>query len=92
MKALIRNIGQIVSGDIAQPLLDGDSIAIVDGKIAAIGRGLDDDADTVIDARGSTVVPGLIDSHVPSGLRRLHAAAAHHRLHRLRAATAASPP
>ena len=28
-----------------------------------MGRGLDDDADTVIDARGSTVVPGLIDSH-----------------------------
>ena len=63
MKTLIRNIGQIVSGDIAQPLLDGDSIAIADGKIAAVGRGLDDDADTVIDARGSTVIPGLIDSH-----------------------------
>ena len=63
MKTLIRNIGQIVSGDIAKPLLDGDSIAIADGKIVAVGRGLDDDADTVIDARGSTVVPGLIDSH-----------------------------
>ena len=63
MKTLIRNIGQIVSGDIAQPLLDGDSIAIADGKIVAVGKGLDDDADTVIDARGSTVVPGLIDSH-----------------------------
>ena len=63
MKTLIRNIGQIVSGDIAKPLLDGDSIVIADGKIVAVGRGLDDDADTVIDARGSTVVPGLIDSH-----------------------------
>ena len=63
MKTLIRNIGQIVSGDIVQPLLDADSIAIADGKIVGVGRGLDDDADTVIDARGSTVVPGLIDSH-----------------------------
>ena len=63
MKTLIRNIGQIVSGDIAKPLLDGDSIVTADGKIVAVGRGLDDDADTVIDARGSTVVPGLIDSH-----------------------------
>jgi enamidase len=63
LKTLIRNIGQIVSGDIAQPRLDGDSIAIADGKIVGVGRGLDDDADTVIDARGSTVVPGLIDSH-----------------------------
>ena len=63
MKTLIRNIGQIVSGDIAKPLLDGDSIVTADGQIVAVGRGLDDDADTVIDARGSTVVPGLIDSH-----------------------------
>jgi len=63
VKTVIRNIGQIVSGDIARPLLDGDSIVAADGKIVAIGRGLDDDADTVIDARGSTVVPGLIDSH-----------------------------
>ena len=63
MRVLIRNIGQIVSGDIARPLLDGDSIAVADGKIVAVGRGLDEDADTVIDARGSTVVPGLIDSH-----------------------------
>jgi enamidase len=63
LKTLIRNIGQIVSGNIAKPLLDGDSIVTADGKIVAVGRGLDDDADTVIDARGSTVVPGLIDSH-----------------------------
>jgi len=63
LRVLIRNIGQIVSGDIARPLIDGDSIVADGGKIVAIGRGLDDDADTVIDARGSTVVPGLIDSH-----------------------------
>ena len=62
-KTLIRNIGQIVSGDIARPLVDGDSIVAADGKIVAVGRGLDEDADTVVDARGSTVVPGLIDSH-----------------------------
>jgi enamidase len=63
MKTLITNIGQIVSGDIAHPLADGDSIAIDGATITAVGRGLDGDADTVIDARGSTVVPGLIDSH-----------------------------
>ncbi|MGH7402900.1 MAG: amidohydrolase family protein [Candidatus Rokuibacteriota bacterium] len=60
---VIRNIGQIVSGDIARPLLDGDTIVAENGKIVAVGRGLDGDADTVIDARGSTVVPGLVDSH-----------------------------
>jgi len=36
MKTLIKNIGLMVSGDIAKPLLDGDSILIVDGKIAAV--------------------------------------------------------
>jgi enamidase len=60
---LVRNIGQIVSGDVDAPLLDGDSILIEGGRIAAVGRGLDADADTVIDARGSTLIPGLIDSH-----------------------------
>ncbi len=64
MRTLITGIGQIVSGDIDAPLLDGDSIAIVDGRIEAIGRDLDaDEADTVIDAHGTTVMPGLIDSH-----------------------------
>src|SRR6202795_5021743 len=63
MKVLIRNIGLIVSGDIAAPLIDADSIVIADGKIAAVGKGLDGDADTVIDAKGSAVIPGLIDSH-----------------------------
>jgi enamidase len=67
MKTVIRNIGQIVSGDIGTPLLDGDAIVCVEGKIAEIGRGaaLDvDRADVVVDARGTTVMPGLVDSHV----------------------------
>jgi enamidase len=64
MRTLIRNVGALVSGDVGQPRLDADSILIRDGTIAAVGRRLDDDADTVIDARGSTVLPGLIDSHV----------------------------
>ncbi|MBI1847051.1 MAG: amidohydrolase family protein [Candidatus Rokubacteria bacterium] len=64
MKTLIRNIGLMASGDLRQPLLDADSLVVVDGRIAGIGRGLDEDADTVIDARGTMVMPGLIDSHV----------------------------
>ena len=67
MRTLIRNLGQIVSGDIAMPLLDADEILIVDGRIATVGRGITGgdagDADQVIDARGSTAFPGLIDSH-----------------------------
>jgi enamidase len=67
MKTVIRNIGQIVSGDIAAPLLDGDTIVCVDGRIAQVGRESAVDgagADTVVDAAGTTVAPGLVDSHV----------------------------
>jgi enamidase len=67
MRTVIQGIGQIVSGDLAAPLADGDAIVCVDGKITQVGRlsAVDaDGADTVIDARGSTVIPGLIDSHV----------------------------
>jgi len=31
------NIGAIVSGDLAQPVLDGDCVLVEDGKISAIG-------------------------------------------------------
>jgi enamidase len=64
MKTLIRNIGVLVSGDIRRPVLDADSLVLRDGVIVGIGRGLDEDADTVVDAQGTTVMPGLLDSHV----------------------------
>jgi enamidase len=67
MKTVIRNIGLILSGKIEQPFLDGDCVVAVDGMITAIGnaRHLDiDNPDTLIDAKGTTLIPGLIDSHV----------------------------
>ena len=64
MKVLLRNIGALVSGELRRPVLDADSLVLRDGRIAGIGRGLDEDADSVIDCRGTTVMPGLIDSHV----------------------------
>lgn len=69
MRTLISNIGVLVTGDIDAPIGDADSILIEDGRIAAVGRGLDGDAgaggalDQTIDARGTTAIPGLIDSH-----------------------------
>jgi enamidase len=66
-KLVIRNISVVLSGDLAKPILDADAIVAVDGRIAAIGRLKDIDAEgaaTVIDAKGSAVAPGLIDSHV----------------------------
>ena len=66
-KVLIRNIGLLLSGDLDRPILDADTIVVDDGRISAVGRLADCDtagADQVIDARGTCVSPGLIDSHV----------------------------
>lgn len=64
---VIRNIGLLLSGKIEQPILDADCVISEGGRIAAIGREADLDttgAETVVDAKGVTLAPGLIDSHV----------------------------
>src|SRR5712691_3175954 len=66
-RLLIRNIGLLLSGDLKKPILDADTVLAVDGKIAAVGRQKDIDAEgatLIIDAKGTTLAPGLIDSHV----------------------------
>ena len=66
-KLVIRNIGLLLSGALEKPILDGDTIVAENGKITAIGRFKDVDtegATTIVDANGTTVAPGLIDSHV----------------------------
>jgi enamidase len=66
-KLVIKNIGTLLSGDLARPILDADTIVAVDGRIRAVGKAQDVDteqADVVVDAKGTTVAPGLIDSHV----------------------------
>jgi enamidase len=66
-KLVIRNIGLLLSGAMEKPILDADAIVAENGKITAIGRARDIDAEgatTIIDANGTTVTPGLIDSHV----------------------------
>src|SRR5258708_6477547 len=66
-RLLIRNIGLLLSGDLKNPILDADTLLAVDGKITAVGRQKDVDAEgatVVIDAKGTALAPGLIDSHV----------------------------
>ena len=66
-KLVIRNIGMLLTGALEQPIGDGDTIVAIDGRIAAVGRFKDLDtegATTVIDANGTVLAPGLIDSHV----------------------------
>ena len=66
-KVVIRNIGLVLSGELRAPILDADTVVIEAGRIVAVGRQSDCDterADRTIDARGTTLAPGLIDSHV----------------------------
>lgn len=60
---LVKNIGILVTGKLENPLREADSIFVRDGVVQAIGRGLSQAADHVIDANGITAIPGLIDSH-----------------------------
>ena len=66
-KLVIRDIGLMLSGALEKPILDADAIVAIDGVIVAFGRGKDLDmsgATVVVDAHGSALTPGLIDSHV----------------------------
>jgi enamidase len=64
---VIRNIGVIVTGDIARPMTKGDMIVARDGMIVYVGPESGADTDGIrqaIDAAGATVLPGLCDNHV----------------------------
>jgi enamidase len=66
-KLVIKNIGLMLSGDIASPILDADTVVAIDGRITAIGHADDLDfsgATVTVDANGVALAPGLIDSHV----------------------------
>jgi enamidase len=66
-RLVIRNIGLVLSGNLEQPILEADTVVAVDGKITAVGKEKDIDtagATLIIDAKGTTLAPGLIDSHV----------------------------
>ncbi len=60
---LIHNIGAIATGDITRPLSAETSVYVEDGLILEVGTGREK-ADTVIDAKGLTLTPGLVDGHV----------------------------
>ncbi len=66
-KLVIRNIGLMLSGALENPILDADTIVAENGRITAFGKAKDIDAEgatTMVDAKGSALSPGLIDSHV----------------------------
>jgi enamidase len=66
---VVRNIGVVVTGDVAAPLAGpgADTIVVRDGLIASVGPASEADAGGItrsIDAAGGTVIPGLCDNHV----------------------------
>jgi enamidase len=66
-KLVVRNVGLMLSGALENPILDADALIAEGGRIAAFGKEKDLNtagADAVIDAKGSALCPGLIDSHV----------------------------
>jgi enamidase len=60
---LVYNIGTLITGDLNDPVSTARSLYIEDGRFVEIGTAKQD-ADTVINAQGLLVAPGLIDGHV----------------------------
>jgi enamidase len=66
-KLVIRNIGLLLSGDLEHPILDADVVVAVGDRIVAVGKEKQVDtsgATVAVDAKGTALAPGLIDSHV----------------------------
>jgi imidazolonepropionase-like amidohydrolase len=59
-QALMFREARVFTGDV---VLDGTDVLVRDGRIAALGRDLTAPGVEVIDARGRTLLPGLIDAH-----------------------------
>jgi enamidase len=60
------NIGALVTGELGAPRREAEAVLVRDGRIAAIGAASPLEArraDVVVDCQGTTVMPGLIDSH-----------------------------
>jgi enamidase len=65
-KTILKNIGTLVSGNIQAPILKADALWLDEGVIKKVGKIQDmdeDEAQVIIDCAGTTVTPGLIDSH-----------------------------
>lgn len=61
----IIGIGTLLTGRVADPVADADSLVIAGGRIVSIGgAGADSHNGPVLDAAGATVMPGLVDNHI----------------------------
>ncbi|MEW6222634.1 MAG: amidohydrolase family protein [Candidatus Hadarchaeota archaeon] len=63
MADIIIKGGHILTMDPHRRLIKGGAVVISDGKILSVGEETKEKADTVIDASGKVVLPGLINCH-----------------------------
>ena len=64
MQLVLHNIGQVLTGVLEAPTLDADTIVVDGGRIVSFDSGAATTADAVIDCKGMTVAPGLVDTHM----------------------------
>ena len=67
----VKNIGLLLSGELADPIRKADALIIHDSLIQAVGMAVNlpaPEGALVIDAAGAAVMPGMIDSHCHSVL------------------------
>ena len=64
MQLVLHNIGQVLTGVLEEPTLDADTIVVDGGRIVSFDSGAATTADAVVDCKGMTVAPGLVDTHM----------------------------
>ena len=64
MQAVLTNIGRIYTGLLDSPSAEGDALVITDGRITSFDASSASAPDQVIDCKGMTVAPGLVDTHI----------------------------
>lgn len=62
---VVTGIGTLLTGRLADPVVQADVVVISDGRITAIGGSVPHDyRGPVLDVAGATVMPGLVDNHI----------------------------
>lgn len=64
MSILLKNIGELFTGDLAAPRSPATSLLVDGDRIAAFDPPPDTSATTTIDVAGGAVMPGFVDGHV----------------------------
>ncbi len=64
MQLVLHNIGEVLTGVLDSPTVAADTIVVDGGRIVSLDGGAATSAEVVVDCKGMTVAPGLVDTHV----------------------------